>query len=856
MANTLTSGRSHARRRIFGVAPIWLYNAVLVAAGIALWSDVVRRFDTQPLIASPVPWWALALVFYLTEAYVVHVQVRREAHTVSLSEVGLVLGLYLLSPGGLLVAQVVGSAAALVVVRRQRAAKLVFNLAQLSLTTSVAVIVFRTIAGQGDAFGVAGWTGAILGAVAASLVGILLVTVAIGIAEGSLEPRRLPLAAGISIVSTIGVSTVVLIAIELAREDRRALMLLVLPVAIGVAAIRAFANQAKRHDHLEFLYASMKATQGAPEFSLAVGQLLVAVRQLVRAEYAEIFLCAVGSQQGLRSTLGAQGEMNAHADIVSPADAQVLAALGAGPDAILLSASRPPHSLDGYLAARKLPDAIIAALRGEDGVFGLIVVGDRSGDVVSFSGDDKRLFETFVSHASVMLENGRLERSLAEVTDLKERLRHQAFHDILTGLPNRALFTERVEAAVARGDGEAAVLFLDLDDFKAINDTLGHAVGDEVLAEVGRRVQRAVRPSDTAARLGGDEFAVLLDTTDRHGSEVVAESLLRALRRPLALRGRETRVHGSIGIAPVSSAASADELLQNADVAMYAAKSIGKHCFAHYEPKMHAQVRRRHEFTVALQGAVERDEIVAVFEPIVDLRDGRIVGFEALARWDSPERGLVQPAEFIHVAEEIGLMSEIGSSVLRRACQAARRWMDAYPAHRDVTVSVNLSPSELAAEKLADNVARALFEARLPAEKLMLEITESDVMWDIDIAHQRMDELRALGVRLALDDFGTGRSSLERLDTFPLDAVKIAKPFVDRLLDPASESSFIDAFVSLAQSLEVQCIAEGIEQAAQVPMLLDRGCSLGQGFHFAPPMNETELDRYLRTAPTPLRRTG
>jgi diguanylate cyclase (GGDEF)-like protein len=455
-----------------------------------------------------------------------------------------------------------------------------------------------------------------------------------------------------------------------------------------------------------------------------------------------------------------------------------------------------------------------------------------------------------------MLENGRLERSLAEVTDLKERLRHQAFHDILTGLPNRALFTERVEAAVSRGDGEAAVLFLDLDDFKAINDTLGHAVGDEVLAEVGRRVQRAVRPSDTAARLGGDEFAVLLDTTDRHGSEVVAESLLRALRRPLALRGRETRVHGSIGIAPVSSAGSADELLQNADVAMYAAKSIGKHCFAHYEPKMHAQVRRRHEFTVALQGAVERDEMVAVFEPIVDLRDGRIVGFEALARWDSPERGLVQPAEFIHVAEEIGLMSEIGSSVLRRACTAARHWMDAYPAHRDVTVSVNLSPSELAGEKLADNVARALFEARLPAEKLMLEITESDVMWDIDIAHQRMDELRALGVRLALDDFGTGRSSLERLDTFPLDAVKIAKPFVDRLLDPASESSFIDAFVSLAQSLEVQCIAEGIEHAAQVPMLLDRGCSLGQGFHFAPPMNEAELDRYLRTAPTPLRRTG
>ena len=242
---------------------------------------------------------------------------------------------------------------------------------------------------------------------------------------------------------------------------------------------------------------------------------------------------------------------------------------------------------------------------------------------------------------------------------------------------------------------------------------------------------------------------------------------------------------------------------------MYAAKSIGKHCFAHYEPKMHAQVRRRHEFAVELQGAVERDEIGVVFEPIVDLRDGRIVGFEALARWYSPSAASSSRPSFIPVAEEIGLMSEIGSSVLRQACQAARRWMDAYPAHRDVTVSVNLSPSELASETLADDVARALFEARLPAENLMLEITESDVMWDLDIAHQRMDELRALGVRLVLDDFGTGRSSLERLDTFPLDAVKIAKPFVDRLLDPASESSFIDAFVRLAQSLEMRVHRRG-----------------------------------------------
>ena len=852
---TISPEAGRVRSSRIRIAPIWLYTLGLSGSAIALWAMVLRHMDSTPVVRIAAPWWGLALVFYLAEAYVVHIQFRREAHTISLNEVGLVLGLYALSPGSLLVAQLVGAAVALVFVRRQRAAKLVFNLAQLALTTSVAVLVFRAVAHLGHPFGAAGWIGVLLAAVTASLAGILLVTVAIALAEGGFSIRQLPIPASISIVATIGVSNLVLIAIELARSDNQSIVLLALPAAIGITAFRAFASQARRHEHLEFLYESMKATQGAPEFSLAVGQLLISVRQLVRAEYAEIFLFPAGSEQGLRSKLGGGGEMTAHPDAIGPADQQVLTALVSGIDSIVLAKTRPPHSLDGYLAARGLPDGIIAALRGEEGPFGLIVVGDRSGDVESFNADDKRLLETFVGHASVMLENGRLERSLAEVTDLKERLRHQAFHDILTGLPNRALLTERVEAALVR-DGSAAVLFLDLDDFKAVNDTLGHAVGDELLAEVARRVQRSVRAGDTAARLGGDEFAVLLDSADERATEAVAAALLESMQRPFFLQGRETRVHASIGIAPASSAGSADELLRNADVAMYSAKGAGKHCFSHYEPTMHARVRRRHEFALELQGALERDEIGVVFEPIVDLRDGRIISFEALARWYSHERGVVQPGEFIPVAEESGLMMQIGNTVLRQACRAARHWQDTYRAYRETGVSVNLSPSELANERLADDVARVLFESRLPAESLMLEITESDVMWDIDIAHQRMDELRALGVRLVLDDFGTGRSSLERLDTFPLAAVKIAKPFVDRLLDPACESSFIDAFVRLASSLEMECIAEGIEYGSQVPRLLERGCSLGQGFHFAPPMAADELDEYLGAAVSALLRVG
>jgi diguanylate cyclase (GGDEF)-like protein len=836
-------GVNTARR----VAPIWIYNAALVAAAVVVWTGILHS-SAAAIVRTPVPWWAYAFLFFLAEAYVVHIQLRREAHTISLSEVGLVLGLYVLSPAGLLGAALAGAVGALVLVRRQRAAKLVFNVAQLALTTAVAFVVFRAFVQTGDPFGPAGWGGVTLGVVAASLAGGILVTVAIAIAEGSIDPRKLPVPVAISVLSAVAVSNIALVAITLLRAERLSIVLLVLPAAIVVTAFREYVAQARRQEHLEFLYESMKATQGAPEFALAVNQLLIAARQLVRADYAEILLFPTVGQPGLRSILGPPGASTAHLEALDSGDIEVQKALDESVGAVLLAAGRPPHPLDGYLAVRHLADGMISALRGENGPFGLLVVGERSGDVATFSGDDRRLLDTFVGHASMMLENGRLERSLAELTDLKEHLRHQAFHDVLTGLPNRALFIERVEAALAHGSGTAAVLFLDLDDFKAINDTLGHAVGDEVLCDVGRRVARCIRGGDTAARLGGDEFAVLLDSIDRRGAEVVAESLLKAIRRPFQLPGREAAINASIGIAPASSAGTADELLRNADVAMYHAKESGKHRFAHYEPSMHAKVKLRHEFALGLRKALERNEIGVVFEPIVDLRHGRIVAFEALARWHSAERGVVMPGDFLPVAEDIGVMGQIGQRVLKLACREARAWQEAYPGFRDVGVSVNLSPSELSAESLGDTVARALFESRLPAEHLRIEITEHDVMRDLESAHRGMEELRALGAKLVLDDFGTGISSLERLDTFPLDALKIAKPFIDRLLDPTAESSFIDTFVRLASALGVECIAEGVEQPAQVARLLERGCTFGQGYHFAMPMPPDQLERYLADA--------
>ncbi len=451
---SVSDSTSSRRRFPLGFGTIWVYNVALVVAAAAVWSWLLRHVDHAPIVeVSAVHWWAIALLFYLAEAYVVHIQFRREAHTISLSEVALIPALYILSPSGLLAASLAGAAVALIVARRQRVEKLVFNLAQLALTTACAVIVFREVSGLGNPLGQAGWVAVILAATAASLTGILLVTAAIAIAQGSLDLRQMPVAAGISFVAALGISNLVLIAMALAQADRGSIVLLILPAAIAVAAFWAFAAQARRHEHLEHLYESMKTTQGTPEFSLAVGQLLLTGRQLVRAEYAEIFLFPAGGENGLRSVLGRAEGMTADSGPADPADMKALDVVEAWGGCVVLPATRPPHELDDYLASRGLGDGIVATLRCESGPFGLLVVGDRSGDVESFNTDDRRLLETFVSHASVMLENGRLERSLAQVNDLKERLRHQAYHDLLTGLPNRALFIERVQAVACTRPG-------------------------------------------------------------------------------------------------------------------------------------------------------------------------------------------------------------------------------------------------------------------------------------------------------------------------------------------------------------------------------------------------------------------
>jgi diguanylate cyclase (GGDEF)-like protein/PAS domain S-box-containing protein len=440
---------------------------------------------------------------------------------------------------------------------------------------------------------------------------------------------------------------------------------------------------------------------------------------------------------------------------------------------------------------------------------------------------------------------------ITERKALEEQLVHDAFHDALTGLPNRALFMDRLgqclRHSVRRKDRMFAVLFLDLDRFKLINDSLGHMLGDRLLTEVAHRLECCVRPGDTAARLGGDEFTVLLeDVKDGGDAALVAERIQQQLKLPLKLAGQEIFISASIGIAMSETGyEKPDDVLRDADIAMYRAKSRGGARHEVFDRAMHARAVALLRMETDLRRAIERNEFTVFYQPIVSLREGRITGFEALVRWNHPQRGLIPPVEFIRMAEETGLVIEIDRWVLREACRQLQDWHARYPKSRPLSVSVNLSCKQFTQPDLAHAVESALTATGLQGDSLGLEITESALMESTDSANLTLEDIRRGGARLCLDDFGTGYSSLSYLHKYPIDTLKIDRSFIAAMKTDGEGLEIVRTIVSLAQNLDIHVIAEGVETAEQLAALKALRCEYAQGFAFSRPVPREEAEAML-----------
>ena len=432
-----------------------------------------------------------------------------------------------------------------------------------------------------------------------------------------------------------------------------------------------------------------------------------------------------------------------------------------------------------------------------------------------------------------------VQTDITERKVLEERLAHQALHDPLTDLPNRTLFTDRLRQALARTkrrEQSLAVMFMDLDNFKVINDSLGHKMGDRLLVAATKRIQAVLRPEDTVARLGGDEFVFLLEDTDLDSAIQVAERILEKLRAPFSLGGRELFVTASIGVTVGDgSGKRAPDLLRDADLAMYRAKHAGKARYAVFEETMNARALDRLEFEHGLRRAVERNEFVVHYQPKVSLATGKIFGFEALARWEHPEHGLLLPEQFVPVAEETGLIVPIGEAVLEEACRQAKEWRERWPSD-PLVMCVNLSARQFREPGLTESVARVIEESKLESSSLFLEVTESTAMRDALATAATLEELQDLGVRTILDDFGTGYSSLSYLERFPVDYIKIDRSFVGGLGQYPGAEMLVAAMISLANALGLKVIAEGVETEEQFERLRSMGCDLAQGYLFSEPL--------------------
>lgn len=816
-----------------GIGRVWVLTSVMMVLALGIYLTVAQGI-TSPSPPFTIPWWALMVLFFITETNVIRVRYHGQGQSFPLNEIPLVFGLFFSSAPELLLGLLLGSALSLVRARRQSPLQLAFNTSNFFLGGVLATLVFHQIVGF-EALGPLGWSAALLAMIIVTLVGHATITLATLLSGSHPQVDRLRQVLSLGLTSSITTTMIALAGVDLLWRDPRTAILLAVPAGVGFITYRGYLEGRADTDSLDVTYESTRMLHRSPEVDSAVVGLLTQARGMFRAERAEITLYpGREEEQAVRTSLGPGTAAEAMVPIDADPDERAWAeALPEGDGALY-----PSHNGEtvAALTERGISDAMVLVIRRDGRIVATILVGNRMGEVDHFDRSDLELFEPLARNLSVVLESGSLDQSLQQLRDLEAQLRHQAYHDPLTALANRTQFIERVELALDSSSTDRsriAVLFIGIDDFKAVNDSLGHPVGDQLLVALAGRIKQALGIGDIAARLGGDEFGILLECKGATAAEQVAERVLSAIRRPIVLEGDELEARASIGIATGSSARGADELLRNAAVAMATAKEGGKNRITLFDPDMHRSALERQELIADLQRAVERDEFELHYQPIVDVATGRIVALEALVRWNHPRRGQVPPDSFIPAAEETGLILAMGRLIMRKACAQAREWQERYPEHRELSIAVNLSARQLQQVSFVGETMQLIAESGISAGTLILEITETVLMDDTQSHITKLAQLKSLGLRLAMDDFGTGYSSLSFLSQLPIDILKIAKPFVEGLGRSQKDQAFAAAIVRLGHTVGMSLIAEGVERLDQLEELRRLGCDMVQGWYFA-----------------------
>jgi diguanylate cyclase (GGDEF)-like protein len=825
---------------ITGPRSVWFVSATLAAAAATLYWFGIRYLPALPAPIS-LDWWIIAAGFATAEVLVVHLQFRRDTHSFSLSEIPLIVGLYFIRPEFLLVALLLGTGAALALHRRQPAVKLVFNLANLAFTTAFAVLLFRVVVQTSDPIGPVGWGATILAAIVADVVSLVMISGAIALATGSRPDITKVIGSG-SVASffntCLGLVTVTVLWI---RPD--AIWLPLVLAGLMVGAYRIYGSVRQKHESLETLYSSTRLLQQTWDVEAAHAMLLGQAVEMFRAERAEILLFPNAAEPGLEATLRAGTTVETRGvDAIDPREG-VWARVASEARGVCIPRPIASDRLRAYFERRGIRDAMVAPLFRKDAIVGTMLVANRQGDVATFGSDDLQLFETFANHASAAIENARLIDRLRRHAD---ETQHQALHDSLTGLPNRALFRQEVEAAIAARRGSTArvaVLLMDLDRFKEVNDTLGHHNGDLLLQAVAGRLQTTLRPGDVVARLGGDEFGILLaDTGDRQAVDSLAERMNQALATPFLVQEMTLEVGASIGIAMnPDDGEDVDTLIQRADVAMYVAKSTfrGHEFYAHdqdtYSPTRLALLGE-------LRTAIDEGQLAVVYQPKVDVVNGEIVGAEALVRWNHPRRGFVPPDEFVPIAEHTGLLRPLTLLVLDQALEQCARWREA---GFELDVAVNLSVRNLLDVEMPNDIRRLLAKHAVPASALELEITESALLADPVRTNGVLQDLHRTGVGISIDDFGTGYSSLSYLRRMPVDELKIDRSFVTDMALDENAALIVRSTIDLGRNLGLRVVAEGVETREVWEQLAALGCHVAQGYFFGRPASASQFLRRL-----------